>query len=512
MSAAAAPDVAIQAPLRDSVLAGCYFGTRHHDGAAGLAAFLVDDPPDALRRWFGDERATALLGLGPDALRGAIDRDIAAIDALLSAQVDAILHHPRLRRLEGSWRGLAWLMGGLEPGSRVKVRLLSITWAEICRDLERAIEFDQSTLFRLIYEGEFGMPGGEPFGLLVVDHEVRHRPSAQAPTDDVAALASLSSIAAAAFSVIALSVSPALLGADDFADLAIASDPASPLRQATHDRWRTLGGRDDSRFLCVLMPRVLARRPWDDDPGRRDGFRYAEYAPDAACRVWMTAGYAFAAVVMRAFALHAWPADIRGVDTDRDGGGVVGDLPVEWFDTDPPGVWARPPLDLVLTDGQERTLVDGGLIPLISLPYTVDAAFASVTSLHQPRRFAGATSAAANANARLSAQINAILCAARFAHYIKVMGRDMVGSLQTAERIQQRLQTWLREYVNAAVDAGPEVRARKPLSDGRVTVHEYPGRPGVFGCVLHLKPHFQLDEVAAEFDLRTNIAAPAQAR
>lgn len=510
MNTVAEAAVATQPPLRDSVLAGRYFGARFHEGAAGMADFLVDDPSDALCRWLGAERAVTLLGQGTDALRGALDRDIAAIDALLSAQVDAILHAPRLRRLEGSWRGLAWLIGGLEAGSRVKVRLLSATWAEICRDLERAIEFDQSTLFRHIYEAEFGSPGGEPFGLIVIDHEVRHRASAQAPTDDVTALAALSSIAAAAFTVVALSASPALLGADDFADLAIASDPASPLRQATHDRWRGLSGREDSRFLCVVMPRVLARPPWGDDPARRDGFRYAEYAPAASSRVWMTAGYAFAAVVMRAFAVHAWPADIRGVDTDRDGGGVVTDLPVEWFATDPPGVWGRPPLDLVLTDGQERTLVDGGLIPLVSLPYTVDAAFASVASLHQARRFSGANAAAANANARLSAQINAILCAGRFAHYIKVMGRDMVGSLQTAERIQQRLQAWLREYVNAAVDAGPEIRARKPLSDGRVTVQEYPGRPGVFGCILHVKPHFQLDEVAAEFDLRTDLAAAAQ--
>jgi type VI secretion system protein ImpD/type VI secretion system protein ImpC len=447
-----------------------------------------------------------------DALRGAIDRDIAAIDAMLSEQVDAILHAPRLRRLEGSWRGLAWLIGGLEPGTRVKVRLLSVGWAEICRDLERASEFDQSTLFRLIYENEFGSPGGEPFGLLLIDHEVRHRPSAQAPTDDVAALLALSAIAAAAFTIIVLAASPALLGADEFADLAMASDPASPLRQSSYDRWRGLSAREDARFVCLVLPRVLARPPWPADPLRGDGFRYAEYAPDAASRVWMSAAYPFAAVVARAFANHAWPADIRGVDTDREGGGVVTDLPVEWFGTDAPGVWARAPLDLVLTDGQERTLVEAGLIPLTALPYSVDAAFASVASLQQPRRYSGPNAAAANANARLSTQINSMLCASRFAHYIKVIGRDLVGSLQTAEKIQQRLQAWLRDYVNATIDAGPEIRARKPLVDGRVTVREFPGRPGVFGCVMHLKPHFQLDDVAAEFDLRTDIAAPAQFR
>jgi type VI secretion system ImpC/EvpB family protein len=443
-------------------------------------------------------------------MRGALDRDITAIDALLSEQVDAILQAPRMRKLEGSWRGLAWLIGGLEPGGRVKVRLLTVTWSEICRDLERASGFDQSILFRHIYEGEFGMPGGEPFGLLLIDHEVRHRPSARAPTDDVAAIAGLSSIAAAAFAIVVLAASPTLLDVDEFADLAMASDPASPLRQPLHDRWRSLAGREDMRFVCVVMPRVLARPPWSDDPSRADGFRYAEYAPRAANRVWMSAGYPFAAVVARAFANHAWPADIRGIDTDREGGGVVTHLPVEGFTTDPPGVWVRPPLDLVLHDGQERMLVEAGLIPLTALPYSVDAAFTSVGSLQRPRTYVGATEDAANANARISSQVSAMLCASRFAHYIKVIVRDMVGSLETSAKIEQRLQTWLNGYVNAAINAGPETRARQPLMAGRVTIAERPGRPGVYGCTIQLQPHFQLDDVAATFRLVTEVASPGR--
>ena len=160
--------------------------------------------------WFGAERG-ARLRIDPQALRDAIDRDIAAIDAMLSEQLDAILHHPRLRRLEGTWRGLAWLVDGVELSNRLKIKILNIGWPEICRDLERAIEFDQSQLFRKVYEEEFGMPGGEPYGLLVVDHEVRHRPSAEFRTDDVTALAALSGVAAAAFSPVMLGASPALL-------------------------------------------------------------------------------------------------------------------------------------------------------------------------------------------------------------------------------------------------------------------------------------------------------------
>ena len=496
-------------PLREAVLAGRFFSARHASEAARLAGFLATAPGAALRGWFGSARAAALLG-DADAMRGALDRDIAAIDVLLAEQVDAILHAPRLRKLEGSWRGLAWLVGGLEPGGRVKVRLLTVGWGEICRDLERAAEFDQSNLFRRVYEDEFGMPGGEPFGLLLVDHEVRHRPTAEAPTDDVTAIATLAGVAAAAFTVVVLAASPALLDVDEFADLAMTADPAAPFRRPLHARWRSLASREDMRFVCVVLPRVLARRPWTDDPARADGFRYAEYAPNAECRVWMAASYPFAATVARAFADHAWPADVRGVDTDREGGGVVTDLPVEPFTTDPPLVWIRPPLDLVLQDGQERMLVEAGLMPLAGLPYSGDAAFTSVGSLQQPSRHAGPAAEAADANARISAQVNAMLCASRFAHYVKVIGRDMVGSLQTAERIEQRLQAWLNGYVNAAINAGPDTRARFPLVAGRVTVRERPGKPGVFGCTIQLQPHFQLDDLAATFRLVTEVSAPGQ--
>jgi len=284
------------------------------------------------------------------------------------------------------------------------------------------------------------------------------------------------------------------------------------MRQGSHLRWRGLSEREDMRFVSVVMPRALARPPWLDDPSRADGFRYAEYAPHAANRVWMSAGYPFASIVARAFATHAWPADIRGVDTDRVGGGVVTHLPIEGFSTDAPHVWTRPPLDLVLHDGQERLLIEAGLVPLTALPYSEDAVFASVASLHRPRRHSGANADAADDNARISTQVNALLCASRFAHYIKVIGRDIVGSLQTAEKIEQRLQAWLNKFVNATINAGPETRARHPLVAGRVTVRERVGRPGVFSCDIHLQPHFQLDSIAATFRLVTEMSAPGPRR
>src|SRR5215467_6161716 len=199
-------------PLRESVLAGKFFGERHAEAAAQLSAFLHgrQSSGDALRAWFG-EGLTGLLAAGGDGLRAALDRDIAEIDAALSDQLDAILHARRFLALEGRWRGLAWLISGIEPGRRIKVRLLPISWSELCRDLERALEFDQSITFRRIYEEEFGMPGGEPFGLMVIDHAVRHRAAAGATTDDVGGLAQLSAVAAAAFMPTVLSLDPSVL-------------------------------------------------------------------------------------------------------------------------------------------------------------------------------------------------------------------------------------------------------------------------------------------------------------
>ena len=505
---AAAADAGTSPGLREAVLEGRFFGVRNAAVANRLAAFLHGDdrPAASLRDWFGD-RLDSLLA-GGDALRAALDRDIAAIDALLGDQLDAVLHDERLQRLEGRWRGLAWMVGGIEPGRRVKVRVLDVTWAELCRDLDRALEFDQSILFRRVYEDEFGMPGGEPYGLMVIDHALRHRPSAGAPMDDVGALAQLSAVAAAAFMPTVLALHPAVLEMDGFSDFETVQDVTSALRNAEHARWRSLAGRADMRFVAVTLPRLLARHPWADDPARCDGFRYREHAPDAAARVWMSAAYAFAACAVRAFALHGWPADVRGVETDRVGGGLVTELAPEPFASGPPLAWPRTGIEFRLNDRQERALVDVGLMPVSALPFGPDMVFSAVRSMQAPASYTGATAAAAEANARLSAQVNSTLCASRFAHHIKVMGRDMVGSFRTADEIERRLQAWLQGYVNTNIASTGESRARFPLIAGDVQVQERPGKPGVFGCIVRLQPHYQLDDVTSTFSLVTELTAP----
>lgn len=491
--------------IRDAVLQGRFVGARDAGLETRLSDFLSNaDTAAALDHWFGAD-ASARLRATPDGVRCALDRDIATIDAMVSEQLDAILHHRRLQRLDGSWRGLAWLVDGVEQGNRLKVKMLNAGWPEICRDLERAIEFDQSHLFRKVYEDEFGTPGGEPYGLLVVDHEVRHRPGRGSRTDDVTALAALSGVAAASFSPVILGASPQLLEVDSFADLSVVTDVTAALRNTEHARWRSLASRADMRFVGIALPRLLARPPWEDDGTRTDTFRYAEYAPTADERVWMNASYAFATVVARAFATYAWPADVRGVETDRIGGGLVDGVPIEPFRTDPDRVWTRNAVEITWNDTQERLLLDAGLMPLSAIPYSEELMFGAVRSLLVPQRHQGTNAAAADANARLSSQINSILCASRFAHHLKMKGRQMVGSFKTADEIERSLQAWLTEYTNANTTASSETRARFPLVGARVTVNELPGKPGNFGCVVQLQPHYQLDDVAATFQLVTDL-------
>lgn len=490
--------------LRQTLLSGAFVGRTVPGLSEQYAAFQTGDTVASARLWFGTDQIRRLL-IDPAALRGALDRDIATIDAILSEQIDAILHHPRLLKLEGSWRGLAWLVWGADLSSRLKVKVFNITWAAICRDLELASEFDQSHLFRKIYEEEFGSPGGEPYGFLIVDHDVRHRSDATSRTDDVSGLAALSSVAAAAFAPVIVGASPALLEVDGFDDLANVIDITAPLSNADHARWRGLAARADMRFVGVALPRMLVRSPWEDDGTRSDGFRYAEYVTSARQRVWASAAYAFGAVVARAFATFAWPADVRGAETDRIGGGVVQDVLSEPFGTDRDRAWTRIPLEIVWNDRQERELLSAGLIPLAAIPNCEELVFGAVRSLQAPQRFEGANAAAANANARMSAQINSILCASRFAHHLKMMGRQMVGSFRTQGEIERELQAWLSRYVNGNTSATGDSRARFPLVDGRVEVREHEGKPGSFGCVVRLQPHYQLDDVTATFQLVTNL-------
>lgn len=527
LRSSASPDP-IEPPARDAALGGDFLGRSGGTGAEAIAGFLAEaSSAAALTRWFGRAQLAALLAPAATArdprgaalarLEEAVDRDIATIDRLLSRQLDAIVGTDRLRRLEGSWRGLWWLAGRIPTGTgsqRIRVRMLVLRWAELCRDFERSA-FDQSQLFKKVYEEEFGTAGGEPFGLLCGDWQVRPFPGPGSPTDDVSGLDGLAAVAAAAFSPTVVAAHPALLGLDSFGELGAAIDPAEVLRDTERRRWRTLQEREDTRFLGVLLPPALARGAWPDDGARPDRFRFRSDAGQPKARVWMSPVYPFAAIVLRAFANWGWPADIRGAPIAEGAtGGVVDRLPQERLPSDPPGAVPRPPVEVALTDDQERQLVEAGLLPMIGLDAGLpEAVFAAAPSLHRPPRMGGAADAAAiaTANQRLSAQFNAILCVSRFAHCVKIMGRQMVGSFQTADMIEARLQEWLLKFASANTNASGETGARQPLRNARVQIAELPGKPGTFGCTIHLQPHYQLDEVGAAFRLVTELDAPRAA-
>ncbi|HSW03542.1 type VI secretion system contractile sheath large subunit [Aquabacterium sp.] len=439
-------------------------------------------------------------------LRAALDRDIATLDAMISRQLDAVLHHPRLRRLEGSWRGLHWLVERLPAsGGRTRVKMLHARWAEVCRDIERAIEFDQSHLFRKIHEEEFGMAGGEPFGLIAGDYEVWHRLGPSHPTDDIGALTGLASIAAASFSPMILGAAPELLGVDSFAEISPSFDPAGVLQGLEHQRWRQSTAQEDLRFIGIVLPRVLGRAPWVDDGSRVDRFRYRSHSPGPAQRVWTSPVYGFAAVTVRAFERYSWPAEVRGADiSDEANGGVLDDLPFERFYSDlAHEAPARAPLEVAFTDGQENQLSDAGLIPLSALDGLPEACFGALPSLHRPPRM---STAIAQANQRISAQLNTLLCVSRFAHCVKLMGRDMTGSFMDPNDVESHLQKWLNRFISGGGLSSAEVTARYPLQEARVEVRERRGRPGVYNCTVHLKPHHQLDEIGASFRLVTEFA------
>ena len=490
-------------PLRDVVVDLAFLPAGRE--RAQLDDFLSE--PDwaiALILWFGHGALSAPLRSRRRLLL-AIDRDIAWLDELLTAQVNAILHHARFQRLEAGWRGIQYLVTQSEISESIKIRVLNISWQELCREIDRAIEFDQGQLFHKVYNEEFGMPGGEPFGVLIGDYEIQHRRTQEHLTDDIAALQGMSGVAAAAFAPFIVGCSPAFLGLDSFRELGVPIDLRAVFRLPEYTRWRSLQDTDDSRFIGVTLPRVLMRLPYRDDGSRIDGFRFRETVedPDQRGHLWGNAAFAFGGVLIRAYSASAWFADVRGTPQDDPGGGIVPNLPVEWFNTDKPGIAIRYSTDVSISEYQERELSELGLLPLSKVKNTDYSAFYSSQSVQNPKIY---TTLVASVNARLSSMLQYIVCVSRFAHYLKILGRERVGSFATADECQRYLQKWLANYVTGSDAVPMEVKARYPLRSAQVQVRELPGKPGSYLATAHLQPHFQFDQIVSAFKLVTELA------
>jgi type VI secretion system protein ImpD len=440
-----------------------------------------------------------------DAARRAVERLIAGLDRTVSVQLDAILHHPRFQQLEAGWRGLAYLAGHLRRTEKVILRVLTLTTGELTADLGRALEFDQTQLFNLIYSQEFGMPGGEPYGLLLADFPVGHGRRTGSTLDDVDVIAGLAAIATAAFAPVILPAKPELLGLDDFAELTATIDLDAVFRDADHRRWQSFRRSDEARFVGIIAPRVLMRAPYRDDGGQRYGFRYRETVADSRGYLWGSGLYAFGAVVARVFARHGWLAEICGIGEEEDRRGLIDDLPTPQFGLGSSGLLARRSVEIDLSDDLAQRLNALGLIALQPSAFTPWLALFDCPSLQVAAVW---STSDARANAAISTMLSYMLCVSRFAHYVKVIARDRIGSFTTLAEFEALLAGWLQSYSISNEDASPAQKARYPLHESRVSVSEVPGRPGALACVIHLRPHLWFHQVVAGFDLYTELASP----
>ena len=461
-----------------------------------------DDTQRPYARDLVDEFVTSVLAESGGTVSGdvvaAINDRIAQIDELISNQLNEVLHHPDLQKLEASWRGFAYLVFNTETSTRLKLRLLNVTKGELLKDLEKAVEFDQSVLFKKVYEDEYGTFGGLPFSTLIGDYEFGRHPQ------DMALLEKISNVAAAAHAPFISGASPMLFDMAGFTELGVPRDLAKIFESAELIKWRSFRESEDSRYVTLCLPHVLLRLPYGPKTVPVEGVGFVESTDgrDHSKYLWGNPAWILGQRITNAFALYGWTAAIRGVE----GGGKVEGLPTHTFRTDEGDIALKCPTEISITDRREKELNDLGFVTLVHCKNTDYAAFFGGQTTNKPKLY---NTAAANANSRLSAMLPYILNASRFAHYIKVIMRDKIGSFMTKDNVQTYLNTWIVDYVLAKDDAGQDIKAEYPLRDARVDVTDIPGKPGSYKAVVFLRPHFQLEELTASIRLVAELPAPA---
>ncbi len=436
--------------------------------------------------------------VSPD-IEAMINSRIAQIDHLLSLQLNEIIHHPQFQALESSWRGVRYLLDQSETSVNLKIKLFNAKKKELLRDLQRVPEFDQSSLFKKVYEEEFGVFGGEPFGALIGDYYFGKHP------EDTELLEKVSQVAAAAHAPFIAASSPEMMNLESFTQLDAPRDLAKIFDTTEYAKWKSFRQTEDSRYVVLTMPRVLMRLPYGAATKPIEAFRYEEGVDGADHEkyLWGNAAYALGARITNAFARYGWCAAIRGVE----GGGLVEGLAAHTFRTDEGDVALKCPTETIITDRREKELADLGFAPLVHCKGTDYAAFFSIQSCQKPKLY---DQESANANARLSTQLPYMLAVCRFAHYLKAMMRDKIGSFMSRQDCEVFLNRWIMNYVTPDDTASPATKAQYPLREASVQVAEVPGKPGVYRAVAFLRPHFQLDELSVS--LRLVAELPASAR
>lgn len=420
----------------------------------------------------------------------AINARIAQIDHLLSIQINEILHHPDYQKLEGSWRGLKYLLSNSTTNEMLKIKVLNASKKELLRDLQRAPEFDQSAMFKKVYEEEFGVFGGAPFGALVGDYYF------DKSGQDIELLEKIGQVAASAHAPFLTAASEDMFNLQTFAELDAPRDLGKVFDTTEYAKWKAFRQSEDARYIALTAPRMLLREPYGQATVPIDAFSFEEHVDgtDHDKYLWGNAAWALGTRVTQAFSEHGWCATIRGVE----GGGLVEGLPVHNFRTDAGEIAMKCPTETPVTDRREKELADLGFAPLVHCKGTPNAAFFSVQSAQKPKVY---DDPAATANARLSAQLPYIFATSRFAHYLKAIMRDKIGSYTSRGEVEAFLNRWIMNYVVGNDDAPQSVKAKRPLSDARIEVTEIPGKPGAYRAVAFLKPHFQLDELSMSMRL-----------
>jgi type VI secretion system protein ImpC len=434
-------------------------------------------------------------------LQRTFDGAIAAIDQKLSAQLNAIMHHPRFVQLEGTFRGLNYLVMNSETGTSLKLRVLNVSKRDLNRDLTRAVEFDQSQLFKQIYENEFGMPGGEPYGALIGDYEWTAHP------DDIETLRLMSNVAAGAFAPFISGVGANMFGFKEWTELSRPRDLAKIFETQEYTKWRSLRDSDDARFVNLVMPRVISRLPYGAATKPIDEFSYEEAPFDEAGAAlpmkhseycWMNAAYVMGARLTDAFAKTGFCVAIRGAE----GGGKVENLPYHVFTSDDGDLDAKCPSEIGITDRREFELSNLGFLPICHYKNTDYSVFFGAQSIQKPKKY---DRPEATANAAISARLPYLMATSRFAHYLKVMGRDKIGSFMEAPDVERWLNRWINNYVNSNEAGGQEMKARFPLREARVEVKDIPGRPGSYNAIAYLRPWLQMEELTTSMRLVARI-------
>ncbi|WP_062261227.1 type VI secretion system contractile sheath large subunit [Endozoicomonas arenosclerae] len=434
-------------------------------------------------------------------LTKTINSAVDAIDAAISKQLSAIMHNEKFQKLEGSWRGLNHLVMNSETSANLKLRMLNVSKRELFKDLDKAVEFDQSQTFKKIYEEEFGIAGGEPYACIIGDYEFTSHP------EDIDLLSNMSNVAAAGFCPFVSAAGSEMFGFDDYTELSKPRDLAKIFESQEYIKWRSFRDSADSRFVNLVMPRVLSRLPYGANSKTVEAFNYEEFPLDESGMAkdvehdqytWMNAAYVMGTTLTQSFAENGWCTAIRGAE----GGGKVEGLPSHVFKSDDGDTDQKCPTEIGITDRREAELSGQGFLPLCHYKNTDYSVFFGAQTTQKPKVYDNPD---ATANASISARLPYIMATGRIAHYLKVMGRDKIGSFMEAKDVERWLNQWIAQYTNGNPDASAEMKARYPLAEARVEVKENPGAPGSYSAVAYLRPWLQMEELTTSLRMVANI-------